>query len=447
MGLSDEDRQLLDQGKSFDAAEAVVQTWQDRVRSVKEGAIALRSTIDAYFEHPEGTPTAPEHAILDAAHQEYLAFLIDAKTSANQVIARADAIVTESARSPDGPWQKWSDKLADFKGRYQAAVQRSSAQTDQLKQLAVIEEQLRTRRREAARIQDELHALTTADDAYQAARTAWQSALRQRDDLIEAQCATLTGSSAGSIRAQLKRHVDSTAFEGALKAALSGSRVPGAKIERLGESIRAAADPAVQWNALLTDLEKLAELIVEQDAVEKRPPVPTLNASGLSAGDLDRIARVLKTEDWLTLSLMPIKSVPIFEYRAREGEYIAFNNASAGQQATALLKTLLNQDGPPLLVDQPEEDLDNPVMLEIVAQLWQAKQKRQVIFASHNANLVVNGDAELVAWCDYRVAGDQSRGCIAGEGAIDVPAVRDAIKAIMEGGEAAFALRKEKYGF
>ena len=137
----------------------------------------------------------------------------------------------------------------------------------------------------------------------------------------------------------------------------------------------------------------------------------------------------------------------MFEYRAREGEYIPFRNASAGQQATALLKTLLNQAGPPLIIDQPEEDLDNPVMLEIVGQVWQAKQNRQLIFASHNANLVVNGDAELVAWCDYRMAGDQSRGTIVGEGAIDIPEVREAIKRIMEGGDAAFHLRKEKYGF
>jgi hypothetical protein len=104
---------------------------------------------------------------------------------------------------------------------------------------------------------------------------------------------------------------------------------------------------------------------------------------------------------------------------------------------------LLNQLGPPLLIDQPEEDLDNPVMQEIVEQLWKAKQKRQIIFVSHNANLVVNGDAELVAWCDYRKAGDQSGGKIAGEGAIDVPEVREAIKRIMEGGEAAFNLRRE----
>src|SRR6185503_18662819 len=118
-------------------------------------------------------------------------------------------------------------------------------------------------------------------------------------------------------------------------------------------------------------------------------------------------------------------------YKARENEYIPFGNASAGQQATALLKTLLNETGPPLIIDQPEEDLDNPVMLEVVEQVWRAKQKRQLIFASHNANLVVNGDAELVVCCDHRTTGDQSRGTIIAEGAIDVPDVRDAIKRIM----------------
>ena len=86
-------------------------------------------------------------------------------------------------------------------------------------------------------------------------------------------------------------------------------------------------------------------------------------------------------------------------------------------------------------------------MQEIVQQIWEAKKIRQLIFVSHNANLVVNGDAELVVWCEYRNAGDQTGGKIAGEGAIDVPPTREAIKRIMEGGEAAFSLRREKYGF
>lgn len=198
---------------------------------------------------------------------------------------------------------------------------------------------------------------------------------------------------------------------------------------------------------MIAELENLAEFDAERDGADRRPEARTLAAAGFTPADLDRMARSLTSENWLALSLTPITRVPIFEYRAREAQYIPFHNASAGQQATALLKTLLNQVGPPLIIDQPEEDLDNPVMLEIVAQVWQAKQKRQLIFASHNANLVVNGDAELVAWCAYRTAADQSGGMVAGEGAIDVPEVREAIKQIMEGGEAAFNLRKEKYGF
>ena len=191
----------------------------------------------------------------------------------------------------------------------------------------------------------------------------------------------------------------------------------------------------------------LADFQAEHAQGQSTPATPLLAASGLSPNDLARIAGGLQPDDWLGLSLTPVASVPVYEFRAKEGEYIPFRNASAGQQATALLKTLLNQPGPPLIIDQPEEDLDNPVMIEVVNQLWTAKKLRQMIFASHNANLVVNGDAELVVWFGYRTAGDQSRGTIQGVGAIDVEDARSAIKQIMEGGEAAFALRREKYGF
>ena len=70
---------------------------------------------------------------------------------------------------------------------------------------------------------------------------------------------------------------------------------------------------------------------------------------------------------------MELLDEPKFEYRLGEVDYIAFADASAGQQATALLRVLLNQSGPPLVIDQPEEDLDNPVILDIVHQLWAAK--------------------------------------------------------------------------
>ena len=139
--------------------------------------------------------------------------------------------------------------------------------------------------------------------------------------------------------------------------------------------------------------------------------------------------------------------MPVFEYKAAPNTYIPFENASAGQQATALLTALLNQGGEPLLIDQPEDDLDNTDPFKVVERLWRAKERRQLIFTSHNANLVVNGDAEFIVHCDYLTQLDRSKGRIALEGAIDSPHVCEAIKKAMEGGERAFRLRQQKYGF
>src|SRR5438132_1541889 len=121
--------------------------------------------------------------------------------------------------------------------------------------------------------------------------------------------------------------------------------------------------------------------------------------------------------------------------------------ASPGQQTTALLSILLLQDGPPLLIDQPEDDLNMKIISEVVETLWQAKTHRQIIFASHNANLVVNGDAELVVSCDYRTSSTESGGKIKLAGAIDVPDIKREITEVMEGGVDAFKLRQHKYGF
>ncbi len=296
-------------------------------------------------------------------------------------------------------------------------------------------------------MREELRGLEDAQKSYQDARDNLHALTGERDALLDAECQKLTENSGGAIRAGVKRYADASDFEEKLRNSLSGSGLRREKIPGIAQAVLEAEDPKTRLEVILAELETLADHDTEREGAEQLPETPALSTAGISRGDKQRIANGLSPEDWLGVSLVPIESVPIFEYQSREGDYIAFGDASAGQQATALLKTLLNQAGPPLIIDQPEEDLDNPVMLEIVEQVWMAKQKRQLIFASHNANLVVNGDAELVAWCDYRTAGDQSGGKIFGEGAIDVPDVRDAIKNIMEGGEEAFNLRREKYGF
>jgi hypothetical protein len=119
------------------------------------------------------------------------------------------------------------------------------------------------------------------------------------------------------------------------------------------------------WN---DPCQTLATHDAQQGGDKALPKCPTLAASGIGPSDLAKIAGKLNPDTWLDLSLTRLEDEPVFEYRVREGDYIPFANASAGQQATALLKALLNQSGPPLIIDQPEEDLDNPVILEVVQQ-------------------------------------------------------------------------------
>ena len=78
-------------------------------------------------------------------------------------------------------------------------------------------------------------------------------------------------------------------------------------------------------------------------------------------------------------------------------EWRPLEQLSKGQKATAVLLLLLLESDAPLIVDQPEDDLDNRFISEgIVPKIRIGKQRRQFIFATHNANIPVLGDAELI---------------------------------------------------
>lgn len=123
---------------------------------------------------------------------------------------------------------------------------------------------------------------------------------------------------------------------------------------------------------------------------------------------------------------------------------ISFEKASEGQRAAALLFMLLEQPGGPLIIDQPEGDLDNKIIADLTDRLHTAKQNRQLIFASHNANIVVNGSSELVGHLDVKDSGERQFECA---GAIDTPSICKVITSTMEGGEKAFKDRQNKYGY
>jgi hypothetical protein len=133
---------------------------------------------------------------------------------------------------------------------------------------------------------------------------------------------------------------------------------------------------------------------------------------------------------------------------AHEGaeNYRPLNRLSTGQQCTAILHMLLLENLDPLLMDQPEDNLDNAFIADrIVTELRSAKIARQFLFATHNANIPVFGDAE---WIGVFKA-EENRALLppAAQGAIDLPEIQQEAANILEGGRMAFIQRKEKYGF
>ncbi|WP_133511031.1 TrlF family AAA-like ATPase [Candidatus Thiosymbion oneisti] len=115
--------------------------------------------------------------------------------------------------------------------------------------------------------------------------------------------------------------------------------------------------------------------------------------------------------------------------------------SSAGQKAAAILAFLLSYGNEPLVIDQPEDDLDNSLIYDlIVKQIHENKNRRQLIIVTHNPNIVVNGDAELVHVLEF--GGGQVQ--IDRQGGLEEASIREAICAIMEGGPEAFDKRYQR---
>jgi hypothetical protein len=121
-----------------------------------------------------------------------------------------------------------------------------------------------------------------------------------------------------------------------------------------------------------------------------------------------------------------------------------FDELSAGQQRSVLLSLLLCAErSQPMILDQPEDHLDAEYIASaVVGHLEQAKERRQVIIATHSANLTVLGDAELV----IPMVSDGKRGSVADAGAVDRDVTRERVCDLLEGGEQAFTRRGERYG-
>ncbi len=142
-----------------------------------------------------------------------------------------------------------------------------------------------------------------------------------------------------------------------------------------------------------------------------------------------------------------------------------FEQMSDGKKAFVILKLLLDCSDKkcPILIDQPEDDLDNrAIYRELVAYIKNKKKERQIILVTHNANVVVNADAEEVIVANQHANNSENEGGIKfqyvsgsledtflkkGEPILKSQGIREHVCEILEGGKEAFERRDKKYGF
>lgn len=186
------------------------------------------------------------------------------------------------------------------------------------------------------------------------------------------------------------------------------------------------------------------------------------SGSGLAKNDYDKLTKYIDPvsiyEDFENISLGGNKLLVFRErfessisslltYKVPNKIDIFYNGKeltkhSLGQRASALIIFILTQkDNDVIIIDQPEDDLDNQTIYnEVIKELIELKSKTQFIFATHNANIPVLGDCEQIVVCDYEE--DKINTEI---GSIDNHKIQDRIINIMEGGLEAFDKRREIY--
>ena len=140
---------------------------------------------------------------------------------------------------------------------------------------------------------------------------------------------------------------------------------------------------------------------------------------------------------WWPQDLLRVK----YSRNPQDDRFDNLEKGSAGQKAAAILAFLLSYGNEPLIIDQPEDDLDNALIYDLVVkQIKENKIRRQLFIVTHNPNIVVNGDAELVHVLKYKNGQVQ----IEQQGGLEDAAIRTEICTIMEGGREALEKRYKR---
>ena len=423
----DEHRETLRAYQRVSRQEAALDGWQ---RSIEKNITLLREAIaDAaiddpplpHFDRDDGTDPVVRLELEQRA--ESLQVALAATGNAVEALASVADGVYSSARptawtahrdAVKGAYQALSDELAGSgadPSRYGDLVTRRQSVDARLASIDSMEE-------EAARL-----------DADGEAALAALHALRQKLTDRRRQFLASTAGTNAIVRFELVEAGEAEAIGSELRELLLGDAGGDAHepdIERCTAIVREAADGLNGAAALKREIRSVAA------GGDRGFRGWFLNRiMGLKPEALDRL------DAWFPADRL------VAEYRNANGTWQPISQGSAGQRNAAILAFLLSYGEEPLVIDQPENDLDNALITDlIVQQLREIRKRRQLIIVTHNPNIVVNADADLVISLSF--SGGQI--AVSEIGGLQEQRVRDEICRIVEGGREAFESRYLRIG-
>lgn len=418
---------LRDQ-RSLQREDRILELAQERADDVQQGLQPLREARD-----PDRT-FASRVALSDLPHADLLG-------TVDRLLQDLSAGLAEALGRADRALSGYRSGLADLQQRFERTTAEQRAEVS-----------ARLRELKAQGIDGtaylQLERALAQDEPLEAERARWS---RERDELrrrraelvlaLEDRTAgdvrrlngvgrELSGRMSGLLRVAVEQRLDVEPLGALIREHVGG---------QLAALVRAVQGRVTSGRALAAAGRTGADALIALLGEVPRAQIDKLAAAG---------------EDlWLRVEQQVARPRPLIELNigtTDEPVWHPLESLSTGQKATALLLLLLSQSGGPLLIDQPEDDLDNAfVSTSIVPRLRAQKDLRQFVLCTHNANIPVLADADLLAALDVQHVDGRLRARLPDErvGSLDAPVVQDLVEELLEGGREAFEARRYRYGF
>ena len=417
--------------------ERIVDMMPQRLEAVEEAARTLRQELplDLAFMSPGVLSELPDEAIL-AEGNEILGKL---NTDLEQATGKIEAALARAHENLNGLKSRWCERKRDVDDAYERTLRKLQKSTGDAEEFV----RIRQRVENLQPLRDDEAKLGRLLDEHKARRRnlleEWEYLKAEELDCLKGAARRASNQLCNSVRVRISGSGDRSPLADLLRDELGG---------RLSEAISKLEEaPDLSLSEFIDRCRRGA------DALCGGYDIPPNQAKRLADAREETLMRIEE------LHFAPHTEVSLNVTTTGEHpSWRSLGELSKGQKATAVLLLLLLESEAPLIIDQPEDDLDNRFITDgVVPRMRQEKRRRQFVFSTHNANIPVLGDAELIAGLDAR--GDavndtgtdtpQGQAFITPErvGSIDKDSVRDLVEETLEGGRKAFETRRLKYGF